>query len=909
MMNPFPYLIWQSIGRVDLCEGHRSLIPETSFLKASHPLRRFRIGSKWILDRGQALWDDRGTAVRMAGSHTDITERKHAEELLRCSEERYRSLVTATAQIVWTTDPQGHNVSMSAAWYEITGHPQTILNPQGWFDYLHPDDRDRAIQGWDQALIDQSPYQQECQIRSATGCYLSFWIRGVPILNGDGHVREWVGTCTDITALKQAEAALRQANQVLENRVSERTAALAEANNHLSEELIERQRVEAALRQSERKFRAIFDQAFQFIGLLKSDGTILEINQTLLALAQVRYEDVIGQPFVRLPVFMASPLLQEQANQAIAQAATGQFFRSEITVTDPDGQLVTFDFSIKPIKGDTDEVVLLIPEGRDITQRKQAEEQLRLSNERISLANAELARATRLKDEFLANMSHELRTPLNAILGLSEALREDVFGAVSDRQRKSLSTIEQSGRHLLELINDILDLSKIESGRMDLQLATIPIEHLCESSLAFVRQQAHQKNLQLHSCIPADLGHVTVDERRMRQALINLLSNAVKFTPEGGEIRLEVRPDPSHQRLYFSVVDTGIGIAAEHIPKLFKPFVQVDSSLTRRYTGTGLGLALVRRIVELHRGGVTLESEVGQGSRFTITLPWKKQTALTISRVETLIEEEVSRLQRVVIIEDSSPAASQAARYLAELGVSSVIYSYGEGALEQILRIVPDLIILDILLPDISGWEILSQIKSHPRIRQVPVLITSVIDERSHAVTFGAADYLVKPISRRQFQTALSNILTSSLESPKTPAIIPSGSDRPPGETASHCPVLLLAEDSEANISMMVDYLEAHGYQIVLARNGLEAVQQAKAHHPDLILMDIQMPDMDGIEAIRQIRTDLNLVYVPIIALTALAMPGDRDRCMAAGANDYMTKPVSLKQLINAIANYIHTHS
>ncbi|MBD2462063.1 PAS domain S-box protein [Oscillatoria sp. FACHB-1407] len=837
------------------------------------------------------------------GIGVDVTDRTRAEMALRESEERWQLALRGNNDGIWDWNVKTNAVFFSVRWKEMLGYAdhEFANDFDEWYRHVHPQDIAQVMQLMQDHFDKKTPfYISEHRMQCKDGSYKWVLDRGQALWDTTGTVVRMAGSHTDITERKYAEAALWQSNQALEERVSQRTAALAELNDHLSAELLERQWIEAALRESECKFRAVFDQAFQCIGLLKPDGTALEINQTLLAFAGTTYETVIERPFAELSIFTASAGLQEQVQQAIAQAALGHLFRSEITVLDVDGNLVTLDFSIKPIRNEADEVVLLISEGRDITQRKQAEEQLRLSNERISLANAELARATRLKDEFLANMSHELRTPLNAILGLSEALQEQVFGTLSDRQRHSLQTIEQSGRYLLELINDILDLSKIESGRMDLQLATVSVEQLCESSLAFVRQQAHQKNILLHSCIPADLGHITLDERRMRQALINLLSNAVKFTPDGGEIRLEVQPDSTHQRLQFSVIDTGIGIAAEHIPKLFKPFVQLDSSLTRRYTGTGLGLALVRRIVELHKGGVTLESEIGQGSRFTLTLPWKKQVTPTISWLNTFVEADLSRLQRVVIIEDSSPATSQIARYLSELKVCSVIHSYGEGAIEQILRVMPDLVVLDILLPDMSGWEILSQLKSHPRIRHIPVLITSVIDERSHAATFGAADYLVKPTSRRQFQAALSKILASSIESSASPVTHP---------PASSCPVLLLAEDSEANISMMVDYLEAHGYQLILARNGREAVQQAKTHHPDLILMDIQMPDIDGIEAIRQIRTDSHLMHVPIIALTALAMPGDRDRCLAAGANDYMTKPVSLKELVNAVANYIHAHS
>ncbi|KAM3106631.1 GAF domain-containing sensor histidine kinase [Phormidesmis sp. 146-33] len=260
-----------------------------------------------------------------------------------------------------------------------------------------------------------------------------------------------------------------------------------------------------------------------------------------------------------------------------------------------------------------------------VITRKQSEIALQQSYQQLADANIELAKVTQLKDEFLTNMSHELRTPLNAILGLSEGLLEESYsGALNDRQKKAITTIKHSGSHLLDLINDILDLAKIESGKIELHLTPVSVHHLCDSSLAIVKQLADKKTVRLVTQISTETNAISIDERRMRQALINLLSNAVKFTPEGGQVTLTVQPDSIHQHICFGVIDTGIGIAPEHITQLFQSFVQIDSRVNRQYTGTGLGLALVRRIVELHDGIVTVESKVGQGSQFTIHLPWRQ---------------------------------------------------------------------------------------------------------------------------------------------------------------------------------------------------------------------------------------------------------------------------------------------
>jgi len=406
---------------------------------------------------------------------------------------------------------------------------------------------------------------------------------------------------------------------------------------------------------------------------------------------------------------------------------------------------------------------------QEIAERKQAQQQLTETNQ-------QLARATRLKDEFLANMSHELRTPLNSILGMNEALQDEVFGKINERQLKSLRTIESSSTHLLALINDILDVAKIESGEVMLELTAIDIDSLCKSSMAFIKQQALTKRIQLIHRIPKYLPEIMLDERRIRQVLINLLNNAVKFTLEGGTITLEVsqvqlESSPTNltplNYIKIAVIDTGIGISAENIQKLFQPFIQIDSALNRKHDGTGLGLALVKRLIEIHGGNVELTSEVGVGSCFAINLP-------------------------------------------INIGSHAIDTQTGQ---------------------DFSG---------QPQIGQ------------------SQTEGLVSPL-------------------------------------------ILLAEDNAANIATFTSYLEAKGYRILLATDGQQAIDLAKAEHPDLILMDIQMPVMDGMEAIKLIRLDPNLADIPIIALTALAMEGDREKCLEAGANEYLTKPIKLKALADTI--------
>jgi PAS domain S-box-containing protein len=403
--------------------------------------------------------------------------------------------------------------------------------------------------------------------------------------------------------------------------------------------------------------------------------------------------------------------------------------------------------------------------------------------QRIEDRTLELRRATRHKDEFLANMSHELRTPLNAILGLAEALQEELLGTLNERQQKSISIVTSSGQHLLSLINDILEVSKIEAGKLELDRSTVSVNNLCKSSLAFVKQQAFDRHIELVVTLAPNLGSINVDERRMRQVLINLLTNGVKFTPIGGVVTMSVqleddRPHPDllpagatlvSTRLRISVTDTGIGISPENQAKLFQPFVQVDSNLNRQYEGSGLGLMLVKQIVELHGGSVNITSSLGQGSCFTVRLPYC-----------TSAENRLTPGQSID--------------------------------------------------PSTSNY---------------------------------------------------------SLQSPPL--------------TASQYPLILIAEDNPSNLYSFTTYLEACNYRPIVANNGQEAIDLAQTEFPDLILMDIQMPIVDGLEAIAIIRRIPRLANIPIVALTALAMKSDRERCLAAGANEYLAKPVKMRQLRTTI--------
>ncbi|HEY3229977.1 MAG TPA: response regulator, partial [Roseiflexaceae bacterium] len=665
-------------------------------------------------------------------------------------------------------------------------------------------------------------------------------------------------------------------------------------------------------------YRTLVEQipAIIYIAALDQTSSTLYISPQIEAILGFSQAEWMADPtcwYKQLHPDDRARVLDEEAHSR----ATGEVFRSEYRLLAHDGRVVWMRDEATIGQDDAGRPSFLQGFLWDISDRKQAEEALKAERALLArrveertadlrVVNAELARAARLKDEFLAGMSHELRTPLNAILGLSEALQEQVYGLLNVQQLQTLRTIEASGRHLLDLITDILDLSKIEAGKLELDIGPVPVELLCQASLQLIKQAAHTQQLTVSLKLDSAVTTIQGDMRRLKQILVNLLSNAVKFTPPGGAIGLDVVGNMECNVISFTVWDTGIGITPKDIERLFQPFVQLDSRLARQYAGTGLGLSLVYRMVDLHGGSIAVESEADKGSRFTVVFPWQAGAVVNGSEPEAGRATAASRsggrmLQRALIIEDSPTAANQVSRYLDDLGIASVIYPHGAGVVAGASEMQPDVVILDLLLPQASGWEVLQRLKADPRTQDIPVLLLSVVDEPQRGREHGAAACLVKPITREQLQDALARIVVHPERQVLAAATVVAEPD-----LAVDAPVILLAEDNASNITMLSDYLVRKGYRIVVAHNGWEAVEQAHERTPAVILMDIQMPGMDGLEATRRIRALAEHAATPIIALTALAMPGDRAQCLAAGANAYLSKPVSLRALVEVIEAQLH---
>lgn len=873
---------------VESVMGALSRLPMTNQQRFEYRFLHKNGTYRWLLDEAKLIRDPQGQPLEIVGYCADITDLKEAEQKIQQKTEELNHFFSVALDLLCITDLDGSLRRLNLQWAKTLGYSMEEMEGRNFMDFVHPDDVQPTREAIAELSADRPIYNFVNRYLCVDGSYRWIEWRSTP------YAGRIYAAARDITDRKNVDALLQRQLSAIEAAVD----GIAILQNGV--------------------YTYINQAHLKLFGYTSTNELIGKSWRVLYASEELqRFDEEIW------------PVLSERGSwqgEAIAHRSNGTTFIEGLSLT----------------LTDQDEIICVC---RDITERKKSEEELRRINQRLTLTNAELDRATRLKSEFLANMSHELRTPLNAILGMSEGLLEEVFGDLSDRQQRALKTIERSGKHLLSLINDILDLSKVEAGKLELQLAPVSVSYLCKSSLTFVKQQALKKHIQISMHVPSDLPDIVVDERRIRQVLINLFSNAIKFTPEEGHVRLEVQreqDDSDKAMLRFSVIDTGIGIAPEDASKLFKPFVQIDSKLNRQHTGTGLGLALVRRLVEeLHQGTIGVESELGQGSCFTFRLPYRTQLDAPSIPVQAIAPATASLAQPPIqpkpvahglIIEDSTIAAEQLARYFQELGIRTTVHTSGEGAFEQAVRLQPDFITLDLLLPSLSGWEVLSQLKANEQTASVPVVITSVMDEQKRGIDRGGSAYLVKPITRKLLKQTLTQ-LGLQVEKAEAMTLAPdaktdaglampskaSEADLAETKSLSGFPVgsmsqsesfppsppenlkILLAEDNPANVETVAGYLKSRGYTVIVANNGVEAIEMTQSEAPDLIVMDVQMPNVDGLEAIRQIRQQAEFMDVPIIALTALAMAGDRERCLAAGANEYLTKPVMLRQLVMTI--------
>ena len=488
----------------------------------------------------------------------------------------------------------------------------------------------------------------------------------------------------------------------------------------------------------------------------------------------------------------------------------------------------------------------------------------------LEQSNTALIEANRHKSVFLANMSHELRTPLNAIIGFSELLSDARDGQFDDVTRKRfLNQILTSGKHLLGLINDILDLSKVEAGQMDLRLATVSVAEAIDQVVKTVEPLVTKKGITLQANAEA-AGEVLADGGKLKQMLLNLVSNAIKFTPEGGTVTIATLR--SKEAIEISVADTGIGIAEEDQKQIFHEFHQIDQGPGRKHEGTGLGLALTKRFALLHGGDVRVTSRVNKGSVFTLTLPVRAGTAPAGERVVAVSVNGRGAGPLVLVVEDDPAAAELLTRQLVAAGYRTEVARTGKEALARARELQPAAITLDIILPEVDGWEVLTKLKSDEMTSAIPVVVVSVVDNPELGLALGAIDYFVKPVEAKELVARLNRFNFKGRKEVK----------------------VLVVDDEPANRMWLTEALEPAGFKVVPASGGRQAIELAKSTKPDLVVLDLMMPDVTGYDVVEALRADESTRETPIMVLTASNLSEADKRVLSGRVSDILESRGSL---------------
>lgn len=627
-----------------------------------------------------------------------------------------------------------------------------------------------------------------------------------------------------------------------------------------------RKQVEATQALLDQRLR---DQQFYTRSLIESNidalmttdpqGIISDVNQQMIALTGRTRDELIGAPCRN---FFTDP---ERADVAIKRVLSeNKVSNFELTVRAQNGVETVVSYNAATFHDRDRKLQGVFAAARDVTEVKRFEQALQETN-------IELEHASRMKSEFLATMSHELRTPLNAIIGFSEALKDGLMGEMTYSQSEHIGDIFTSGQHLLSLINDILDLSKVEAGMMAVELEEVDVHSLLLGSLSIVRDQAATHNIQLEVEIGDALGIPHLDLRKTKQIVYNLLSNAVKFSHPGGRVVLRARRVPRSvvgslaggwpvhtfpliqsdydEFLEISVEDTGIGIAEDNLTRLFQAFSQIDSGLARRFEGTGLGLAMVKQLAELHGGSVAVTSSAGEGARFAAWLPvHRPKESLSAGARPGFTMPRAS----VLVVEDDAASAELARLLLEAEGYHVAVADSAEVALELAARLSPILITLDIRLPGMDGWEFLMRIRDDPRLSHVPVVVISAVADNNLALARGASAVLQKPIGRTMLRQSLLHL----------------GLGPSPDRTHT----VLVVDDDPNAVEILASFMPSPDYAVVRAFGGSEAIVLAARVRPELILLDLNMPGVNGFDVVAALQLNPDTATIPILVITARAV-------------------------------------
>jgi PAS domain S-box-containing protein len=629
----------------------------------------------------------------------------------------------------------------------------------------------------------------------------------------------------------------------------------------------ERTKLDQRLRDQHFYTRSLIESNIDALMTTDPRGIVTDVNKQTEALTGCTRDELIGAPFKN---YFTDPVRAQAGIDRVLNE--GKVTNYELTARARDGTLTVVSYNATTFHDRDRRLQGVFAAARDVTELKLFEHTLQ---QKIVAENA-----SRMKSEFLANMSHELRTPLNAIIGFSEVLRDGLLGDMTEQQRGFIGDIFNSGKHLLALINDILDLSKVEAGKMTLDLEPVEVSSLFVSSLSIIREKAATRRIHLHVDVAEDLGSIDADARKVKQIVYNLLSNAVKFAAEGGEVSLRATrvlradvgrlagsapkrtfplPDNAFEEfLALSVSDSGIGIAPEGLEELFEPFSQIDSGLARKYEGSGLGLAMVKSLAELQGGTVAVESTEGEGSRFTVWLPIRAPAdAAPATRKPPAPTAGAAPGGRIaLVVEDDASAAELIRMHLEAEGFVVVHASTAEDALLLATTQPLALITVDIMLPTMDGWELLSRLKQVSTLKHVPVVIISMVADRNKGFALGAAAVMQKPISRQELQDSLVALRLLPLVRGRGLKV-------------------LIADDDPKAVELIAVRILGMATTVLRAYGGVDAIAVARKELPDLIVLDLMMPDVSGFDVVEALNERPDTARIPVLVVTSSSLTAE----------------------------------
>jgi PAS domain S-box-containing protein len=801
---------------------------------------------KWI--EWSATADGKRQMIYAVGR--DVTERMRIEAAVKESEFRYRILADNATDIIARLSPDGIYLYVSPACKQLLGYDPKEMIGRSVFNFFHPDDRVRAqiAQHRDKDL--QEVFTSVYRLRRSDGSYL--WVEST----GKTVIDQSTGRTTEIITVSR--------------NISLRKAA------------------EQKLAESEQRLAQIIETVREGITLSDEKGTFEVFNSAMEQLTGYTMSEANASGDFSRVLYPDDYRRQQALDGLKTLLEGGRLSEQETTITSKNGEELTLLVTTTTIEFHGRRMFLSAY--RNITERKKAEDALKLAKEAAE-------EATRAKSEFLAVMSHEIRTPMNSVVGMTDLLLQT---NLSEEQREFVETIRVGGESLLTVINDILDFSKIESGKIEFEERPLELKTCIEEVLDLLSHKALEKGLDLIYWIDPNVPPFIVgDVLRLRQILINLVNNAIKFT-DRGEVFVSATLSwklGEQLALKFSVKDTGIGISADKLDRLFKAFSQVDSSTTRKYGGTGLGLAISQRLTELMGGNIWAESEPGTGSTFHFTI--KSSTPPADAMLPTVyLRSKVPELsgKRVLVIDDNETNLMILRMYCENWGMIPRTTPSPRKALEWVRKGDPfDAAILDMMIPEMDGLELAREIRALRTRESLPLILCS--SSGQSATQFSSGDLfsavLTKPIKQDQIFETVMAAVTGTMQAIKkaSPIAAKTPMERIPLS-------ILVAEDNPVNQKLLVRVLQQLGYSADLADNGLEVLKAVDNTRYNLIFMDVHMPEMDGLETTRKIVNSTNQNERPVIvAVTADALQGDKDKCIEAGMDDYITKPIRIADI------------